>query len=108
VDHDIVEFSGWKLDLSAYRLLAPGGDEVKLTTAEFMLLRVFVECSGRVLSRDFLSDRMRGREWDGYDRGIDGLVSRLRRIIDPPSGQASLIKTVRGAGYMFTEKVSKQ
>lgn len=102
---DIVEFVGWRLDLGAHRLVAPDGGEVDLTTAEFELLRAFVESPNRVLSRDFLLDSIHGREWAGYDRGVDGLVSRLRRKIKLAKGAAPLIKTVRGAGYLFTPNV---
>lgn len=106
-DHNIVQFQDWQLDLGAYHLMAPGGDGVDLTTAEFELLRVFVESPNRVLSRDTLLERVHGREWSIDDRGIDGLVSRLRKKMSPPPGTPPFIKTVRGAGYMFTPKVKK-
>lgn len=99
---EVVEFRGWKLDMAAYHLFNPHGEEVALTTAEFELLRVFVESPNRVHTRDHLMDRIHGREWAGYDRGIDGLVSRLRKKIKPEPGAPELIKTIRGVGYMFT------
>lgn len=105
---EVVEFSDWTLDLAAHHLVSSDGKDVDLTTAEFELLRAFVESSNRVLSRDFLLDRIHGHEWGGYDRGVDGLVSRLRRKISARAGDPQLIKTVRGAGYMFTPKVKKR
>ncbi|MBL4665212.1 MAG: response regulator transcription factor [Nitrospinaceae bacterium] len=102
---EIVAFAGWILDLGARHLLAPGGDGVHLTTAEFELLSTFIEGPNRVLSRDYLMDRVHGRDWAGYDRGIDGVVSRLRKKLKPGDGEPDIIKTVRGAGYMFTPKV---
>ncbi len=104
----VVVFLGWRLDLGAYHLVAPDGSEVNLTMAEFELLRVFVENPNRVLSRDFLLERVHGSEWASYDRAADGIVSRLRRKIKPPSGTVPLIKTVRGVGYLFTPNVSKK
>jgi two-component system, OmpR family, response regulator len=104
-DHRVAEFSGWEFDLSARQLLNPEGTEVPLTTAEFELLRVFVESPNRVHSRDYLLDSVHGREWAGYDRGIDGLVSRLRKKIRPEPGTPDFIKTARGAGYLFAPKV---
>jgi two-component system OmpR family response regulator len=103
----IAEFLDWKLDLGSRHLLAKDGRGVELTTAEFDLLKVFVESPNRVLSRDFLLDRLHGLDWTGYDRGVDGLVSRLRKKIKQPAETVPLIKTVRGAGYMFTASVRK-
>ena len=84
------------------------GTGVELTTAEFDLLKAFVESPNRVLSRDFLLDQLHGLDWVGYDRGIDGLVSRLRRKIQQPLQPEPLIKTVRGVGYMFTASVKNR
>lgn len=106
-DSDIVEFSGWRLDLSARHLADPEGAEIPLTTAEFELLRVFTENPRKVLSRDRLLDAIHGREWAGYDRGVDGLVSRLRRKITLPPDDPTLIKTIRGAGYMFMPEIGR-
>lgn len=102
---EIVEFLDWKLDLSSRHLLTKDGKEVDLTTAEFDLLRVFVKAPNRVLSRDFLLDQLHGLDWVGYDRSVDGLVSRLRRKIKQSVEIAPCIKTVRGVGYMFTASV---
>ncbi len=104
-DRKVAQFGGWRLDLASRHLSPPGGGEVPLTTAEFDLLKIFVESPNRVHSRDFLLDSVHGREWAGYDRGIDGLVSRLRKKIRPGPGTPEFIKTVRGAGYMFTPKI---
>jgi two-component system OmpR family response regulator len=101
----IVEFCGFKLDLGACYLTDPKGQPIPLTTAEFELLRCFIRTPNQVLSRDYLLDRIHGREWAGYDRGVDGLVSRLRRKIKPPVGTPPLINTFRGTGYMFTASV---
>jgi DNA-binding response OmpR family regulator len=103
----IAEFLDFKLDLGSHHLLAKDGKGVELTTAEFDLLRAFVEAPNRVLSRDFLLSQLHDIDWVGYDRGVDGLVSRLRRKIKLPAETVPLIKTVRGVGYMFTARVRK-
>ena len=103
----ITEFLDWKLDLGSRDLIAKDGKGVELTTAEFDLLRIFVESPNRVLSRDLLLDQLHGLDWAGYDRGVDGLVSRLRRKMKPAVKTVPLIKTVRGVGYMFTAIVRK-
>jgi two-component system OmpR family response regulator len=74
---EIAEFLDWKLDLSSRCLITKDDKEVELTTAEFDLLRAFVEAPNRVLSRGFLLNQLHSLDWVGYDRGIDGLVSRL-------------------------------
>ena len=51
-------------------------------------------------------DRVHGNNWAGYDRGINGVVSRLRKKFKSEDGGPEIIKTVRGASYMFTPKVS--
>lgn len=101
----LVSFAGYNLDLAAMALCGPDGAQVPLTAAEFNLLRVFVQRPLHVMSRDQLTDLARGSDWAGYDRAIDGLVSRLRKKIKSLDG-APLVKTVHGAGYVFTAEVS--
>lgn len=100
------EFGGYTLDLLGMELRDPAGQVLKLTTTEFSLLRLFIERPQRVLSRNQLLDLLRGEDWAGYDRTIDGLVSRLRRKLTSRGGDNQFLKTVHGAGYVFTEPVS--
>jgi two-component system OmpR family response regulator len=76
-----------------------------MTSAEFDLLRTFCERPGRVLSRDSLLDLTQGRNAGSFERSIDVLVSRIRRKIEADPQDATLIKTVRSGGYMFTPTV---
>ncbi len=96
-----LRFAGWTLDTAARRLLNPGGEEVPLTTGEFDLLVVFARHAGRVLSRDFLLEQTRGREAAPFDRTIDVQVGRLRKKLERDPENPELIKSVRGAGYLF-------
>jgi DNA-binding response OmpR family regulator len=98
-------FNGWQLDLTARELTAPTGEAVRLTTGEFDLLAAFVSNANQVLSRDRLLDLARNREAGPFDRTIDVQVGRLRRKLDDDPHQPSLIKTVRGSGYIFTAQV---
>jgi two-component system OmpR family response regulator len=99
-------FAGWLLDIDARRLLDPAGVEVALTTGEFDLLCAFAEHAGRVLSRDFLLEQTRGREAAPFDRTIDVQVGRLRRKLEADPDHPQIIKSVRGAGYVFVPEVS--
>ena len=100
-----VRFSGWLLDLASRELVSPGGEEVRLTTGEFDLLAAFVNNANQVLTRDRLLDLARNREAGPFDRTIDVQVGRLRRKLEDDPQRPSLIKTVRGSGYIFTPSV---
>ncbi len=94
-------FAQWRLNTNSRELRSPAGELVHLTTAEFELLQTFIRSPNRVLERDYLLNSIHGREWEGYDRTIDGLVSRLRKKITDENAEAPLIKTVRSVGYLF-------
>jgi len=98
-------FNGWKLDLTSRELKAPSGEEVRLTTGEFDLLAAFVANANQVLSRDRLLDLARNRASGPFDRTIDVQVGRLRKKLEDDPQNPSLIKTVRGSGYIFTASV---
>lgn len=101
-----LEFAGWKLDLGMRTLISHDDTEVPLTTAEFDLLVGFIKNQNRILNRDQLLDITQNREWSPFDRAVDNLVCRLRRKIESDPKKPQLIKTVRGAGYVFTAKVT--
>lgn len=103
---DRLGFEGWQLDLAARRLLDPRGHEVALTSGEFELLSAFARHPGRVLSRDFLLGETRGREAAPFDRTIDVQVGRLRRKLELDAENPQIIKSVRGAGYIFIPPVA--
>ena len=101
----LFQFEGWLLDADRYKLFDTHGNEHPITTAEFRLLHSFVESPNRVHSREYLLDRIHGTSWAGYDRSIDGLVSRLRKIFSSVNEEQDYIVTVRGTGYVFTPVV---
>ncbi len=98
-------FAGWSLDLSSRELTSPAAEAVRLTTGEFDLLAAFVSNANQVLSRDRLLDLARNREAGPFDRTIDVQVGRLRRKLEDDPQNPTLIKTVRGSGYIFTPAV---
>lgn len=102
-----LRFAGWELDTAARRLLDPQGEEVLLTTGEFDLLCVFARHPARVLSRDMLLEQTRGREAGPFDRTIDVQVGRLRKKLEADSEDPQIIKSVRGAGYIFVPPVTQ-
>jgi two-component system OmpR family response regulator len=102
-----IHFSGWTLEPARRRLLNPDGAEVPLTGGEYELLQVLVERPNRVLTRDMLMDLLRGRQAGPFDRAIDVAVSRLRRKLEDDGRNPSLIKTVRGGGYVLATTVER-
>lgn len=89
------------LDLRAHRMFDADGEELMLTSMEFDLLKAFVERPNQVLSRDQLLTLTRNREWEPFDRSIDIRIARLRRKVEPDPERPRVIRTVRGAGYMY-------
>jgi DNA-binding response OmpR family regulator len=102
-----VEFAGFHFDAEARRLTGPDGAEIALTTGEFDLLQVFLAAAGRVLTRDQLIGQMHGREAGPFDRAVDVQVGRLRKKIEADPTRPELIKSVRGAGYLFAARVQR-
>jgi DNA-binding response OmpR family regulator len=101
---EMIQFDGWSLDLRRRELRSPVGADIPLTTGEFDLLVTFLKHPGRVLDRDLLMDLTRGRHWEAFDRTIDAQVARLRKKIEAHPKNPTLIKSVRGAGYVFTSR----
>jgi two-component system OmpR family response regulator len=101
------EFMGWRLDLILRQLVSPDQIVIPLSNAEFRLLAVLVEHPNRVLTREFLLDEARGRGMELFDRSIDILISRVRQKLNDDPRTPSLIKTVRGEGYLFDTKETR-
>jgi len=100
-------FEGWRLDPLKRKLTDPEGAVVPISTAEFRLLRAFLDHARQVLDRDKLLDMVQGREAHLFDRAVDNQVSRLRRKIEEDSRSPHFIQTVRGGGYRFAAEVRR-
>ncbi|HTI96368.1 MAG TPA: response regulator [Rudaea sp.] len=102
-----VEFAGFRFDAQMRSLQGQDGARIQLTTGEYELLVAFLGAPGRVLSRDQLVSQLHGHEAGPFDRSIDVQVGRLRRKIERDAANPELIKSVRGAGYVFTPRVQR-
>ncbi|MEO8298170.1 MAG: response regulator [Burkholderiales bacterium] len=98
-------FAGWELNLRTRRLNGAEGSSVELSNGEFSLLVALCGAPQRVLSRDQLLSLSRLHEAEVYDRTIDVQILRLRRKIEADPAHPALIKTQRGAGYLFDTPV---
>ena len=95
-----VRFGAFELELSTRRLLRDG-EPLRLTTGEFAVLAALVQRAGQPLTRDQLMSVARGREHDAFDRSMDVMLSRLRRLIEDDPKQPRWLQTVWGHGYVF-------
>jgi len=90
------------LDLDSRELIDTEGQIVPMTAMEYDLLKAFAEHPKRVLSRDQLLDMAHDKDREPFDRSIDIRIARLRRKIEVDPAKPEVIKTVRGAGYIFS------
>jgi two-component system OmpR family response regulator len=99
-------FAGWEFNALGRRLTDPQGRRVALSSGEFNLLLAFCEAPQCVLSRDQLIDLSRLHGDEIYDRSIDVQIFRLRRKLGGDEDESQrLIRTERGAGYIFATQV---
>ena len=96
-----VRMGDFTLDLPRRLLLDADGKDVALTSGEFDVLKIFAENPNRPLSRDWLLETTSHRSRDPFDRAIDLRITRIRRKIEPTPEKPTVIRTVRGIGYMF-------
>ncbi|MDO8371267.1 MAG: response regulator [Polaromonas sp.] len=98
-------FAGWLLDAVTRNLTAPDGVLIPLGATEFKLLRTLLDHPGQVLTRDQLIELMLSRDADPFDRALDVQISRLRQRLREDAREPSIIKTVRGQGYVLAAVV---
>jgi DNA-binding response OmpR family regulator len=101
-EQTVARFAGWAFDSGRHALIAPDGREVGLSAAEAGLLTTLLRRPNKILSREQLLGE---RDVDPFDRSIDVRISRLRRKLDDDPQNPKLIKTVYGAGYLFSAQV---
>ena len=97
-----VRFGTKWLDHDTRALRDDQGNEHPLTASEYGLLKVFAANPKRVLSRDRLLELANARDAEAFDRAIDLRIMRIRRKIEPDPARPSVIRTVRGGGYLFS------
>lgn len=95
-----IDIGGLSVDTDS-RSVMLFGSPVELSSNEFDLLCQLVEHAGQVRSRDQLVESLRGIEYDGFNRSVDILVSRLRKKLHDDAAAPARIKTVWGKGYLL-------
>ncbi|WP_339488120.1 response regulator transcription factor [Pseudomonas sp. EL_65y_Pfl2_R95] len=102
---EVLAFEGWRLDMVSHRLFHIDGEEVILSGADFILLKLFLDNPQQILDRDTIGNATRGREVMPLERIVDMAVSRLRQRLRDIDKPPRLIRTVRGSGYLLAAHV---
>ena len=101
------QFAGFQLDTTCRELVDSTGKKVLINGSDYELLSLFLQSPGDTLSREAIAGSTRGREAAPLDRFVDMHVSRLRNVLTEDAKNPSIIKTVRGKGYVLTVPVEQ-
>ncbi|EJF31981.1 response regulator transcription factor [Enterobacter sp. Ap-916] len=101
-----LQFNGWRLDTDRCQLMNAQQQQVDLTQGEYGLLLSLVQNARKVLSREKLLELTHSESLEVFDRTIDVLIMRLRRKIEVNPHQPTLIRTIRGVGYVFAADIT--
>ena len=104
---EVLRFGDLEIDRGA-RVARRGGRPCDLSAHQFELLRVLAEHAGRALSREQLSEAVRGERYGPFDRSIDVHVSRIRAAVEDDPKRPRRVQTVRGVGYLFARLASDE
>lgn len=83
------------------------GQDLKLSTYEYEILKLFMQNPGVSLSRDRIMDELKGIDWEAISRSLDVAVSRLRNKLGDSAKNPKYLKTVWGDGYCFLGQVEE-
>jgi two-component system response regulator MprA len=98
---EILRFADLELDVDA-REASRGGRTIELTTTEFNLMLLFLRHPRKVLTRDVIMEHVWAYDFEGESNVLEVYVRYLRSKLES-NGEARLIHTVRGAGYVLKE-----
>lgn len=96
----ILVFADSELNLETLKATGPGG-ETFLSHREAMALKYLYERRGQSVSRDMLLDGVWGYRAYPSTRTVDNFILRLRKIFEPDPANPTVIKSIRGVGYML-------
>ena len=102
-EESVFTFGPFCLDTQKHELTREH-QNIPLTTGEFTLLHIFLKHANRVLNRDTLLELTKGYDHAPMDRSVDVCVGRLRKKIETDPSEPVYLRTVWGAGYMFSQE----
>jgi DNA-binding response OmpR family regulator len=92
-----------EVDFASFEL-RKGGETVRLTLLEAMLLKLLVERRGQVVTKAEILEKVWNLNPDTETRAVDNFVMRLRRHLEEDARNPRLLQTVRGVGYRLSEE----
>ena len=94
------EFGDVSVNFNKHEVIK-NGKKIELTLKEFELLETLIKNKGRVMTRDFLLDKIWGYEYIGETRTVDVHIRHLRQKIEEDDKNPEYVETIRGIGYRF-------
>lgn len=97
---NVYNFGNVTIDFQKHQVVK-NNKKIDLTLKEFELLQVLIKNKGRVMTRDFLLDKVWGYEYIGETRTVDVHIRYLRKKIEDDDKNPKFVETIRGIGYRF-------
>jgi len=97
-----LEYGGLLLDMRSRRAFRKGR-EIRLSTTEYRILELFLRHPGHVLPKDMILERVWGYDFGGDSNVLEVYIRYLRNKVEAP-GEARLIHTMRGSGYVLRQE----
>ena len=101
VEKAVITFNEWSLDGNSRKMTAPDGQILSIPRGEYRALRLLIENSGQIVTRQQLIKEMTGRDLRSNDRTVDVTIRRLRKHFESVPDAPELINTIHGEGYRF-------
>jgi two-component system aerobic respiration control protein ArcA len=97
----VITFNEWSLDGNSRKMTAPDGQILAIPRGEYRALRLLIENTGQIVTRQQLIKEMTGRDLRSNDRTVDVTIRRLRKHFESIPDSPELINTIHGEGYRF-------
>ena len=101
----VITFNEWSLDGNSRKMTAPDGQVLAIPRGEYRALRLLIENTGQIVTRQQLIKEMTGRDLRSNDRTVDVTIRRLRKHFESIENASELINTIHGEGYRFVGSV---
>ncbi|MBA6263535.1 MAG: two-component system aerobic respiration control protein ArcA [Colwellia sp.] len=105
VEKAVITFNEWSLDGNSRKMTAPDGQILAIPRGEYRALRLLIENTGQIVTRQQLIKEMTGRDLRSNDRTVDVTIRRLRKHFESVPDAPELINTIHGEGYRFIGSV---
>ena len=104
-ENAIIKFNQWTLNGNSRKMISPDGEIIAIPRGEYRALKLLIENSGQIVTRQQLIKEMTGRDLRSNDRTVDVTIRRLRKHFESTTNPSELINTIHGEGYRFVGSV---